>query len=101
MGETVHFAAELQMPEFYNVEDRKLREDIVLQLMGLTHVKDTVVGDALLRGVSGGEKRRVSIAIELVKGSVTHHIPRTMTQTSFMVSSLSFLDFSLKFLFRP
>eukprot|EP01062_Namystynia_karyoxenos_P051231 TRINITY_DN4012_c1_g1_i1.p1 TRINITY_DN4012_c1_g1~~TRINITY_DN4012_c1_g1_i1.p1 ORF type:complete len:1485 (+),score=432.39 TRINITY_DN4012_c1_g1_i1:120-4574(+) len=33
----------------------------VMHLLSLDHAKDTVVGDALLRGVSGGEKKRVSI----------------------------------------
>ena len=34
----------------------------------MDHVKDTPVGGPLLRGVSGGERKRVSIAVELVKG---------------------------------
>ena len=33
-----------------------------MRVLGLYHVRDSIVGDALLRGVSGGEKRRVSIA---------------------------------------
>ena len=40
----------------------------MLELLGLSHVADTVVGNELLRGVSGGEKKRVSIGVELVKG---------------------------------
>lgn len=31
-------------------------------VFGLKHVRNTVVGDAAIRGVSGGEKKRVSIA---------------------------------------
>ena len=31
------------------------------QALGLSHVADTVVGDQLTRGVSGGERRRVSV----------------------------------------
>lgn len=31
-------------------------------VFGLRHVKDTKVGDAAIRGVSGGERKRVSIA---------------------------------------
>jgi ABC-type multidrug transport system ATPase subunit len=40
----------------------------VMRVMGLTHVKDTVVGDALLRGVSGGQKKRVTISEMVVGG---------------------------------
>ncbi|DAZ97150.1 TPA: hypothetical protein N0F65_004764 [Lagenidium giganteum] len=34
--------------------------DLVLRQLGLTHCQDTVVGDAMLRGVSGGERKRVT-----------------------------------------
>ena len=33
-----------------------------MTVFGLKHVRNTVVGDAIIRGVSGGEKKRVSIA---------------------------------------
>ena len=33
----------------------------MLDLLGLSHVADTVVGDENLRGVSGGQKRRVTV----------------------------------------
>ncbi|KAG8216186.1 ABC-2 type transporter-domain-containing protein [Butyriboletus roseoflavus] len=36
--------------------------DILMTLFGLRHVRRTPVGDAALRGVSGGEKKRVSIS---------------------------------------
>lgn len=34
--------------------------DVYTTIFGLKHVKDTYVGDASIRGVSGGEKKRVS-----------------------------------------
>ena len=37
------------------------RVDSMLRALGLYHVKDTVVGDENLRGVSGGQKRRVTV----------------------------------------
>jgi ABC-type multidrug transport system ATPase subunit len=45
------------------------REEIAeatMKLLRLDHVQDTIVGDDLNRGLSGGEKRRVSIAVDIV-----------------------------------
>eukprot|EP00192_Tetraselmis_astigmatica_P001759 CAMPEP_0117657340 /NCGR_PEP_ID=MMETSP0804-20121206/5278_1 /TAXON_ID=1074897 /ORGANISM="Tetraselmis astigmatica, Strain CCMP880" /LENGTH=1545 /DNA_ID=CAMNT_0005463787 /DNA_START=295 /DNA_END=4932 /DNA_ORIENTATION=- len=40
--------------------------DYVLKLMGIDGCQDTVVGDAMLRGISGGQKKRVTTAEMLV-----------------------------------
>lgn len=45
-----------------------LRTELMLYLLGLSACADTVVGDALLRGVSGGEKKRVTVGEMLVGG---------------------------------
>ncbi|KAF8179876.1 pleiotropic drug resistance ABC transporter [Pholiota molesta] len=44
--------------------------DIYLTIFGLNHVRNTPVGDASIRGVSGGEKKRVSIAETLATRSL-------------------------------
>ncbi|KAI9730558.1 MAG: hypothetical protein M1834_005799 [Cirrosporium novae-zelandiae] len=36
--------------------------DVILAVLGLTHTRNTKVGNAYIRGVSGGERKRVSIA---------------------------------------
>ncbi len=36
--------------------------DSILESLGLGHTHDTIVGDAYIRGVSGGERKRVSLA---------------------------------------
>ena len=41
--------------------DNHLITDIVLTALGLKHVKDTFVGDNNVRGVSGGQRRRVTV----------------------------------------
>ncbi|RHY80807.1 hypothetical protein DYB26_000602 [Aphanomyces astaci] len=45
-----------------------LRSELVLHVLGLNNCADTVVGDALLRGVSGGERKRVTVGEMLVGG---------------------------------
>jgi ABC-type multidrug transport system ATPase subunit/ABC-type multidrug transport system permease subunit len=45
-----------------------LRTELLIHILGLTNCSDTVVGDALLRGLSGGERKRVTIGEMLVGG---------------------------------
>ena len=40
--------------------------DVLLKMFGMSHVRDTIVGDAAVRGVSGGERKRVTISEALV-----------------------------------
>ena len=40
--------------------------DILLSALKLSHVKDTIVGSAAVRGISGGQRRRLSIAMGLL-----------------------------------
>jgi ABC-type multidrug transport system ATPase subunit len=57
-------------------EHMKRREDFVqerrtgiLQSLGIEHTKKTLVGNEFIRGVSGGERKRVSLA-EVMAGQV-------------------------------
>lgn len=67
--ECIAFAARCRLPEGLAEPAREARVDAVLETLGLTHVANTRVGGNGVRGVSGGERRRVSIACELVTGS--------------------------------
>ncbi|KAF0689109.1 Aste57867_19381 [Aphanomyces stellatus] len=49
-------------------EVAKHRTDMIIELLGLNNCAETVVGDALLRGCSGGERKRVTIGEMLVGG---------------------------------
>ena len=42
------------------------RAEEVLAQLGLRHCADTLIGSEFVKGISGGEKRRVSIAIQIL-----------------------------------
>lgn len=48
-------------------ETQNTRIDKMLESLGLEHVADNIIGTALRRGLSGGQRRRCSLAIELVQ----------------------------------
>ena len=61
VGETFSFAAQCTSDGTSTDAEIQERVDDMLEALGLSHVKDTVVGDENLRGVSGGQKRRVTV----------------------------------------
>lgn len=43
-----------------------MRTKLLVDQLGLEKVKDTVIGNELARGISGGERKRVSIGVEMM-----------------------------------
>eukprot|EP00004_Rigifila_ramosa_P016498 TRINITY_DN391_c0_g2_i3.p1 TRINITY_DN391_c0_g2~~TRINITY_DN391_c0_g2_i3.p1 ORF type:complete len:963 (-),score=173.57 TRINITY_DN391_c0_g2_i3:141-2699(-) len=64
--ETLEFYAMLKLPNDLSIAEKKKRVDDIIGAVRLTQSKDTLIGNEFIRGLSGGEKRRVSIAIELI-----------------------------------
>ena len=64
--ETLRFAAGLRLPKWMSKEEKAKRAEDVMFKMGLKDCADVLVGDEMLKGISGGEKRRVSIAIQVL-----------------------------------
>ena len=67
VGETLNFAAACRTPsnrimDVPRKEWAKYMADVMLNIFGLAHTRNTKVGDDFVRGVSGGERKRVSIA---------------------------------------
>ncbi|KEF60963.1 uncharacterized protein A1O9_02527 [Exophiala aquamarina CBS 119918] len=67
VGQTTDFATRLKLP-FHLPSGAQSREDhqreireFLLSSMNISHTKDTKVGNEFVRGVSGGERKRVSI----------------------------------------
>jgi ABC-type multidrug transport system ATPase subunit len=64
--ETLRYAAGLRLPKWMSKEQKIRRaEDIILK-MGLKDCADNLIGNDLIKGISGGEKRRVTIAVQIL-----------------------------------
>lgn len=64
--ETISYSARLRLPDRMAWSEKRMLIESTIVEMGLQDCADTVIGNWHLRGVSGGEKRRVSIAIEIL-----------------------------------
>lgn len=64
--ESLTFAAALSLPRWLSDAERAARVDSTLAELGLRDCADTLIGDGMTIGCSGGEKRRVSIALQLL-----------------------------------
>ncbi|KAJ4320367.1 hypothetical protein N0V94_003441 [Neodidymelliopsis sp. IMI 364377] len=64
--ETLHFAAQLALPSSVSKAERKARIEGLLSSFGLHGQADTIIGTPIRKGVSGGQKRRVSVAAQLM-----------------------------------
>lgn len=67
VNDTLYFAAMARTP--YSLPDGVKRKhyathlrDVIMAMFGISHTKDTHVGNDYIRGVSGGERKRVTIA---------------------------------------
>jgi ABC-type multidrug transport system ATPase subunit len=59
-------SAHFFLPDFVKEEQKKELVDSVIQELGLGKTVDTIVGDEKVRGVSGGERKRANIAVQLI-----------------------------------
>ncbi|ETI20753.1 hypothetical protein G647_07095 [Cladophialophora carrionii CBS 160.54] len=74
VGETLNFAAACKTPsnrilDAPRDEWAKYMASVMMNIFGLSHTRNTKVGDDFVRGVSGGERKRVSIAEMALAGS--------------------------------
>ncbi|KAG2321703.1 hypothetical protein Bca52824_014916 [Brassica carinata] len=64
--ETLIFVALLRLPRSLTRDDKIKAAESVISELGLAKCENTVVGNTFIRGISGGERKRVSIAHELL-----------------------------------
>ncbi|KAG5189322.1 P-loop containing nucleoside triphosphate hydrolase protein [Tribonema minus] len=64
--EQLTYTARLRCPQDTSAAQRKARVDGVLRQVGLEHARHTSVGTPLKKGISGGERKRLAVAQELL-----------------------------------
>ncbi|XP_028937010.1 broad substrate specificity ATP-binding cassette transporter ABCG2 isoform X2 [Ornithorhynchus anatinus] len=64
--ENLLFSAALRLPRSTRFREKKERVTQIIGELGLNAVADCKVGTELIRGVSGGERKRTSIGMELI-----------------------------------
>ncbi|KAK6120016.1 hypothetical protein DH2020_046256 [Rehmannia glutinosa] len=64
--ESVYYSALLQLPDSMSISDKKERTEATIKEMGLQDAIDTRIGGWSVKGLSGGQKRRVSICLEIL-----------------------------------
>ncbi|XP_075790719.1 broad substrate specificity ATP-binding cassette transporter ABCG2-like isoform X2 [Pelodiscus sinensis] len=64
--ENLLFSAALRLPGSISLREKEERVSQIVSELGLTKVADAKVGTELIRGVSGGERKRTNIGMELI-----------------------------------
>ncbi|KAF9989676.1 hypothetical protein BGZ75_005353, partial [Mortierella antarctica] len=64
--EILMHSARMRQPVHMSHNEKRLKVLEVIQFLGLGHIMDSPIGDVETRGISGGERKRVNIGMELV-----------------------------------
>jgi ABC-type multidrug transport system ATPase subunit len=64
--ETLRFRVDLKLGSQLSKKARLEMVEDLMQQLGLTKVAETAVGNSKVRGISGGERKRLSIAVEMI-----------------------------------
>ncbi|XP_022742221.1 ABC transporter G family member 22-like [Durio zibethinus] len=64
--ETLTYAARLRLPKALTKQQKEKRAIDLIYELGLERCQDTMIGGSFVRGVSGGERKRVCIGNEII-----------------------------------
>lgn len=84
--ENLIYAGKFMIPKGTPIEDIEDLADDVIADLGLNRVADSMVGDVTRRGISGGEKKRVNIGLELMKRPSILFLDEPTSGESYLVS---------------
>lgn len=64
--ETLVFCSLLRLPQTLSKKEKIAVAESVISELGLVKCQNTIIGNSFIRGISGGERKRVSIANEML-----------------------------------
>jgi len=64
--EAIRFSAKLRLPRINTDEEIEVLTEKMLSELGLIDCAETMIGGELIKGISGGERKRTSVGVELV-----------------------------------
>lgn len=64
--ETLYYCAELRLPSSMIPAEKSKRIESVITRLGLQGCRNVIIGDSMKKGISGGERKRVCVAMELL-----------------------------------
>ena len=68
--EALRFSATLRLPQTTPINEIHDLVERLIEELGIKECADTFVGNALIKGISGGQRKRTSIGIELITNPV-------------------------------
>jgi ABC-type Fe3+/spermidine/putrescine transport system ATPase subunit len=73
--EALMFSARLRLPAEVPAEDIVKTVEKLLKELGLLECADVMIGSALVKGISGGQRKRTSVGVELVTDPMVRRCP--------------------------
>ena len=64
--EAFRFSANMRLPSSLTEDQIERLVDTCLEDLGLTACADVMIGGALIKGISGGQRKRTSVGVELI-----------------------------------
>ena len=71
VSEITHFYANMRLPPNFTDTQRSQVAETVIDVLGMSHVQHSAIGDEETRGISGGQRKRVNVAMGACSRAVT------------------------------
>jgi ABC-type multidrug transport system ATPase subunit len=90
--ESLSFRVDLKLGSRMSKKSRDRLVNNLIEQLQLEKAADTIVGDNKVRGISGGERRRLSIACELISSPAVIFLDEPTSGEFRPISKISFLS---------